>query len=186
MSFPKSPMPIEFIFRSCRLRQPLHSSYTRIRYLSQQQHQLSICGARQFSHSNRLSYPRKDSQHKDSINTEATEYSKSATDDESARQGDSAFDPDITNPQHAKDVAEQNKGVRIPYNFLILLPAILILMFLQDTNNPLDVSPANPEVSKSRPKQEGGSQNSSASSNATSDRERSSGGGSPSKGKQVS
>lgn len=54
--------------------------------------------------------PRKDSQHKDSINTEATEYSKSATDDESARQGDAAFDPDITDPQQQKDKAGEGTG----------------------------------------------------------------------------
>lgn len=49
--------------------------------------------------------PRKDSQHKDSINTEATEYSKSGTDDASARQEDAAFDPGITDPQQQKDKA---------------------------------------------------------------------------------
>lgn len=65
---------------------------------------------RQFSRSARLAYPRKDSQDKDSINTEATEYSKSATDDESARQEDAAFDPDITDPQQQKDKAGEGTG----------------------------------------------------------------------------
>ncbi|KAL8804962.1 MAG: hypothetical protein Q9182_002272 [Xanthomendoza sp. 2 TL-2023] len=50
-----------------------------------------------------LAYPRKDSQHKDSINTEATEYSKSGTDDASARQEDTAFDPGVTDPGNQKD-----------------------------------------------------------------------------------
>lgn len=56
-------------------------------------------------------YPRKDSQDKDSINTEATEYSKSATDDESARQEDAAFNPDITDPQESKEKAGEKTGV---------------------------------------------------------------------------
>ena len=55
----------------------------------------------------------------------------------------------------------------------------------QDTNNPLDVSPANPDVSKPREDTEGGAENSSSSSNSESDRKRSSGGSSPSKGKKV-
>ena len=56
---------------------------------------------------------------------------------------------------------------------------------LQDTNNPLDVSPANPEVSKQRGETEGGAENSSSSSNTESDRKRSSGGSSPGKGSKV-
>ena len=68
---------------------------------------------RYFSLSSRLAYPRKDSQDKDSINPEATEYSKSATDDESARQDEAAFDPSMTDPheQHAK--AGEGRGVSI-------------------------------------------------------------------------
>lgn len=57
-----------------------------------------------------LAYPRKDSQDKDSINTEATEYSKSATDDEGARHDDAAFNPDITDPQQQKDKAAEGTG----------------------------------------------------------------------------
>ena len=58
-------------------------------------------------------------------------------------------------------------------------------LFPQDTNNPLDVSPANPEVSKQRGGTEGGAENSSSSSDTESDRKRSSGGSSPSKGSKV-
>ena len=65
---------------------------------------------RHLSCSARAAYPRKDSQHKDSINTEATEYSKSGTDDEGARQEDAAFNPDITDPQDQKDVAGKGTG----------------------------------------------------------------------------
>lgn len=63
---------------------------------------------RQLSHSVKLTHPRKDSQDKDSINTEATEYSKSATDDEGARQEDAAFNPNITDPQQQKDKAGES------------------------------------------------------------------------------
>lgn len=49
---------------------------------------------------------------KDSINTEATEYSKSATDDEGARHEDAAFDPGVTDPQEQKDLADKGTGVR--------------------------------------------------------------------------
>ena len=44
------------------------------------------------------------------MNTEATEYSKSATDDEGARHDDAAFNPDITDPQAQKDKAGEGTG----------------------------------------------------------------------------
>ncbi|KAL8754021.1 MAG: hypothetical protein Q9199_004635 [Rusavskia elegans] len=119
---------------------------------------------RSLSQTTSLRHPRKDSQHKDSINTEATEYSKSGTDDASARQEDTAFDPSVTDPGAQKDKVGDKTGV---------------------SDNPLEVSPANNEISQPRNQQEGGSQNSSASSGTTSDRERSSGGGSPKKGSRV-
>ncbi|KAI4276759.1 MAG: hypothetical protein LQ337_002285 [Flavoplaca oasis] len=106
----------------------------------------------------------KDSQDKDSINTEATEYSKSGTDDESARQEDTAFDPGVTEPGHQKDKVGAKTGA---------------------SDNPLEVSPANHAISQPRHEQEGGSENSSVSSGTTSGRERSSGGGSPRKGSKV-
>ncbi|KAI9736568.1 MAG: hypothetical protein M1818_006079 [Claussenomyces sp. TS43310] len=108
-----------------------------------------------------LTYPRKDSQDKDSINTEATEYSKSGTDDEAARNDQAAFDPSTTQPGQERDQAGKGNG-----------------------SNPLDVSPANPEVSKQRPLQEGGAEN-SAGSKDKSDRKQASGHGSPPKGKKV-
>jgi len=60
-----------------------------------------------------LGYPRKDSQDKDSINTEATEYSKSATDDEGARQEEAAFNPNITDPQEENEKAGESTGVSL-------------------------------------------------------------------------
>jgi len=95
------------------------------------------CTLRPLSQTSFARYPRKDSQDKDSINTEATEYSKSGTDDASARQEEASFDPSTTDPQQELDQAgEGNEG------------------------NPLDVSPANPQVSKQRGETEGGAQNS--------------------------
>ena len=58
-----------------------------------------VNSARQFSLTSTSRYPRKDSQDRDSINTEATEYSKSGTDDGAARQEEAAFDPGNTKPE---------------------------------------------------------------------------------------
>lgn len=154
--------------RPCRLRAPSHTRISTVKQQARSQKPLfSIPAHRQFSQSLFFALPKKDSQNKDSINTEATEYSKSATDDEGARQEDAAFNPDITDPQEQKDKAGEGTGGGT------------------DTNNPLDVSPANPEVSKQRGETEGGAENSSSSSDTESDRKRSSGGSSPSKGSKV-
>jgi len=82
---------------------------------------------RVFSKTSFAAFPRKDSQDKDSINTEATEYTKSGTDDASARQEEAAFDPKNTDPQKEKDIAGDGN---------------------EKSGNPLDVSPANPGVSE--------------------------------------
>ncbi|MCJ1420950.1 hypothetical protein MMC32_007310 [Xylographa parallela] len=116
--------------------------------------------AHPFSTASRTLYPRADSQDKDSMNTEAQEYAKSGTDVDAANQNSAAFDPSKTNPMEQKEEAGKGKG---------------------DASNPLEVSPANPEVSKQRPEQEGGAEKSTGSG-----RERSSGGGSPAKGKKTS
>ena len=80
---------------------------------------------------------------------------------------------------------ERSKVVNSPLD--LVLPQSLICLYIvsQDTNNPLEVSPANPEVSKQRDPAEGGAQNSSSSSDTSSERERSSGGGGPRKGRKV-
>ena len=100
--------------RPCRLRAPSHTRISTVKQQAQQARfqQLlpGISANRHFSQTVSFSLPRKDSQHKDSINTEATEYSKSASDDEGARQGDAAFDPDITDPQEQKDKAGEGTG----------------------------------------------------------------------------
>lgn len=45
------------------------------------------------------------------MNTEATEYSKSATDDEAARHEEAAFDPNTTDPQAQKKKAGESGEV---------------------------------------------------------------------------
>ena len=97
--------------RPCRLRAPSHTRISTVKEQARLQQQLPGTSARrQFSQTVSFALPRKDSQHKDSMNTEATEYSKSATDDEGARQGEAAFDPDITDPQEQKDKAGEGTG----------------------------------------------------------------------------
>jgi len=109
-----------------------------------------ILPIRPFTQTTRTAYPRKGSEDKDSINTEATEYSKSGTDDASAKQEEAAFDPSTTDPKTEKNVAGEGQD-----------------------GNPLEVSPANPEVSKPRGEQEGGAENAGEN--------KASGGGSPRK-----
>ena len=62
--------------------------------------------------------PRKESQDKDSIDTEATEYTKSGTDDEVARQADAAFDSSITSPEAEKAKAGEGNQVRVPCSLI--------------------------------------------------------------------
>ena len=45
------------------------------------------------------------------MNTEATEYSKSGTDDASARQDEAAFNPNLTSPESQHEKAGEGKGV---------------------------------------------------------------------------
>jgi hypothetical protein len=70
---------------------------------------------RQFSQSLWLDHPRKDSQDKDSINREPTEYSKSGTDDGAAGQEEAAFDPSVTDPGEEKEKAGEGKPVSLLY-----------------------------------------------------------------------
>lgn len=118
--------------RCCCLQAPLRARATAAKTQLPLQYQSSNPSTlRQFSKSSRLTYPRKDSQDKDSINTEATEYSKSATDDEGARQEDAAFDPNITDPQEQKDKAGEGTG-KGTVSDLILCTTLGICMFDTD------------------------------------------------------
>jgi len=111
---------------------------------------------RLISTSRALLFPRKDTQDKDSINTESNEYSKSGGDKASANQEDAAFNPDKTEPEQQHDTA--GKGIE---------------------GNPLDVSPANQEVSKPK------GQEMSGTEQGAGDGKQRSGAGSPEKGKKV-
>ena len=97
--------------RPCRLRAPSHTRISTVKQHARfQQARPGVPAYRQFSQTLSFALPRKDSQDKDSINTEATEYSKSATDDEGAKQEEAAFNPDITDPQEQKDKAGEGTG----------------------------------------------------------------------------
>ncbi|KAF1953100.1 hypothetical protein CC80DRAFT_166315 [Byssothecium circinans] len=82
-------------------------------------------------------FPRKNTQDKDSIDTSSNEYSKSGSDD-AAASSNAAFDSSKTSPESAEKTAEHEQGA----------------------SNSLNVSPGNPDVSKPRGAQEGGSQGS--------------------------
>lgn len=103
---------------------------------------------------------RKNSQDKDSIDTRSYEYVRSGTDDD-AVQSDGAFDPSTTKPDEELGRAENHKDGGA------------------NEHNPLDVSPANAEVSKQRPQQEGGAENAPSREGSQS------GGGSPEKGGKI-
>lgn len=57
-----------------------------------------------------LNYPSKDSQDKDSLNPRSTEYSKSQSDDSSARIEQTAFDPNETSPEGQMAKANKESG----------------------------------------------------------------------------
>jgi len=71
--------------------------------------------------------PRIDSQDKDSINTEATEYSKSGTDDDAARNEKAAFDPSQTTPGEEKEKAGEGNEVRVA-RYLSLKLVLMLLV----------------------------------------------------------
>ncbi|KAK4901667.1 hypothetical protein LTR27_001439 [Elasticomyces elasticus] len=105
---------------------------------------------------------RKDAMDKDSLKPEPNEYSKSGSDDAAAAVDDAAFDPSKTSPEEEHKSAEAQSG--------------------SPSDNPLEVSPANQEVSKPKEQAQGETEASSAeSSGGPSDRRRTSGGGSPPK-----
>ncbi|ESZ94315.1 hypothetical protein SBOR_5311 [Sclerotinia borealis F-4128] len=104
-------------------------------------HLISHPHPRPFTTTHPLSHPRKDSQDKNSINTESTEYSKSGTDDAAAREEEAAFDPNTTRPETEK--AQAGKGAK-----------------KEGEGNPLEVSPANTVVSEQKGGRGGGAERS--------------------------
>ncbi|KAI4159222.1 MAG: hypothetical protein LQ342_006742 [Letrouitia transgressa] len=116
-----------------------------------------------------LFYPRKDAQDRTSISVEPTEYSKSSS-DAGAAAPDTAFDPAVTDPgAQEEEAGGKGKGEEAERG-----------NEGKGGGSPLEVSPANKEISEPQGKEgeraggeEGG-------------RERTSGGGSPRKGAKVS
>lgn len=84
-------------------------THTRIASIRKQPHPAIVLVApsekHQFSRLTWLALPRKDSQDRESIDRESTEYSKSGTDDEAAGLDQAAFDPDTTEPGAEKKAA---------------------------------------------------------------------------------
>jgi len=79
-------------------------------------------------------HPQRDAQQdREKMAPESNEYAKSGTDDSSAANEEAAFDPNITDPQEAKEKAGEGNEV-----------------------NPLDQSPANPSLSSGTAEEEGG------------------------------
>lgn len=92
---------------------------------------LSLAGSQD---PDRNPHPQRDAQEgRDKLDPQANEYAKSGSDDTAAKQDEAAFDPNITDPQEAKQKAGEGNEV-----------------------NPLDASPANPEISKGTAEEEGG------------------------------
>ncbi|KAK4937120.1 hypothetical protein LTR10_022172 [Elasticomyces elasticus] len=71
---------------------------------------------------------------REKMNPEANEYAKSSSDDSAAKNEDAAFDPNITDPEEARKKAGEGNEV-----------------------NPLDSSPANPDISSGTAEEQGGS-----------------------------
>ncbi|KAL2440747.1 hypothetical protein ABEF95_004432 [Exophiala dermatitidis] len=82
----------------------------------------------------RNKHPARQAQHdRKKLDPESTEYAKSGSDDTAAANEDAAFNPNITDPQEAKKKAGEGNEV-----------------------NPLDASPANPDISQGTAEEKGG------------------------------
>ncbi|EXJ72631.1 uncharacterized protein A1O5_03777 [Cladophialophora psammophila CBS 110553] len=122
-------MPPRFPRNLQSLARPLVSSTSPFRTLSTTPRTLAAN-----QDPDRHPHPQRDAQlDREKMNPEATEYSKSGTDDTSAANEEAAFDPNITDPQEAKKKAGEGNQV-----------------------NPLDASPANPDISQGTAEEEGG------------------------------
>ena len=116
---PKALFPMA---RTCLLRRTA-PIYARLSVFNLQAHQTAT--SRSFFQSTFVAYPRKDSQDKDSLQPEASENSKSGTDDAAASQEEAAFDPDQTSPQQEKDTAGKGEGVSTA-SFAVLHCAVIL------------------------------------------------------------
>jgi len=120
-----------------------------------------IASVRRLHRTPRPLFAQKDAQDKDSLKPRRTEYSQSGGDDAAAATEKAAFDPNETSPEQETREADRESGKASQQS---------------SDPNPLDVSPANPDVSQPRSEQEGGAQSSPGDS--SSGRARSSGAGS--------
>lgn len=66
---------------------------------------------RRFSQTPLSAYPRKGFEDRNSINAEATEYSKSGTDNQAAEEK-GAFDPKVTRPEEQRAASGKGEQVR--------------------------------------------------------------------------
>ncbi|EME89354.1 uncharacterized protein MYCFIDRAFT_123521, partial [Pseudocercospora fijiensis CIRAD86] len=113
---------------------------------------------RQYQSTSRRQHPYKDSQDKDSLKPHSNEYSKSGGDQAAAATESVAFDASKTSPEAQQESARQETG--------------------GNSNDPLNVSPANRDISQPRGQQEGGAQGSAGETGDGGSRQRTSGGGS--------
>ncbi|KAF2159242.1 hypothetical protein M409DRAFT_30248 [Zasmidium cellare ATCC 36951] len=119
---------------------------------------------RHFQTSPRQLASKEDILDKDRINTESREYSKTGGDSAAAATEDAAFSADKTRPEEEHAAASRQSGGA------------------QEANNPLNVSPANQEVSQPKGAQRGHvTEGSTGETGQGSERARTSGGGSPAK-----
>ena len=102
---------------------------------------------RHFSQSQRPCWPKKQSQDRESIDTESTEYSKSDTDD-SAAHSKVAFDPTTRSPEEEKSQASKEENVSQHSTDPCQTKYCADKKSLQGSGSPLDVSPANQDISK--------------------------------------
>ncbi len=89
-------------------------------------------GLRHHHRTSVLQQPYKDDQDRESLKPRSQEYSKSDGDDKAATHSEAAFDPNTTDPAKAKDTAAKGGA-----------------------GNPLEVSPANKDISKPKAGKQG-------------------------------
>jgi hypothetical protein len=122
-------MPLRLSRNAFILARPVRSPLTPLRAFSSRPRALAA-----EQDPDRHPHPQRDAQtDREKMNPEPNETSKSGTDHESAENDEAAFDPNITSPEGAMEKAGQGNKV-----------------------NPLNASPANPDISKGTSEAQGG------------------------------
>lgn len=133
------PPPRQYLFSSSFLSSRFYRPHTSLTSLRPHRPSVSL---RPFSTSHTILKsgtdtnpdPQRDAQKdREKISPDANEYSKSGTDTSAAAQDEAAYNDNISDPQEAKK--EAGKGNEV---------------------NPLDASPANPDISSPTSEEEGG------------------------------